>query len=110
MRKKFLASEGLYDRLLEQVISAGDLEELDAWAPELRRHLSDQVQRAYETILQKEMDKASDRKRYAILIAHLRRLGFDGKGKARAAALADHWRQTYPHRQGLWEELEKAGY
>lgn len=110
VRKKFLSSEGLYDRLLAQVVSGGVLEELDDWAPKLRKYLPEQVRQAYETMLQKEMGTASNRKRYATLIAHLHRLGIDADGKARAAALADHWRQKYPRRRSMLEELEKAGY
>lgn len=110
VKKKFLAAEGLYDRLLAQVTAGGFLQDLDNWAPTLQKHLPDQVRQAYEEVLQREMRVASDRKQYARLIAHLRKLGTDANGKARAAALADHWRQAYPRRRSMLDELQKAGY
>lgn len=110
VKKEFLAAEGLYDRLLAQVTAGGFLQDLDSWAPTLQKHFPDQVRQAYEEVLQRKMGVASDRKQYARLIAYLRKLGTDASGKARAAALANNWRQTYPRRRSMLDELQKAGY
>ena len=62
----------------------------------------------YLACLQEEMDWASKRSVYAGVIRHLKGLRNYPKGEARR--LAGEWRQAYPRRRAMLDELKTAWY
>ena len=53
---------------------------------------------------------ASTRKEYALLIHYLRKLRQQTAGKKIAKEIAADWRNAYPRRRAMLDELTSAGF
>ena len=108
LRGELLASEGLYERLLEYVISQNNLPALDRWEAALLPLYPRELRDAYTALIDELMSSSFDRQAYAHTIAHLKRLcKYPGRPDAE---LAERWKNEYPRRTAMLDELKKAGY
>ena len=109
-RGELMLEEGLYRRLLDDLIQTQNVWQMDRYAPELRKMFPAELLDFYLPRVEKAMRMASNRARYAELCARLKTLcGYRG-GKERANEVADAWRTAYPRRKAMLEELNKAGF
>lgn len=107
-REELLASEGLYGRLLEYEISQNNFPALDRWEAAQLPLFSMELRGAYTSLLDKMMCASCDRQACAHTIAHLRHLGkYPGQADAE---LTERWKNEYPRRTAMLDELKKAGY
>ena len=76
----------------------------------LRQHFPEEVRDIWLSYLRTEMHSASTRSIYADLISRLKKLKSYPDGKALTQALADDWKQAYPKRSAMLDELKKAKF
>ncbi len=107
---ELMESEGLWERLMEEVTEAGHLSILDRYEAALKKRYPNEMLEAYACILTKEAAAASDRKRYQELARYLKKLRNYPGGAERAAQLAEDWRTRYIRRRAMMEELRNAGF
>ena len=107
---ELMESEGLWERLMEAVTTAGSLSILDRYEAALKKRYPNEMLGAYACILTKEAAAASDRKRYQELARYLKKLRNYPGGAERAAQLAEDWRTRYSRRRAMMEELRNAGF
>ena len=109
-RGELMLVEGMYRRLLDDLIQTQNVWQMDRYAPELRKLFPAELLDFYLPRVEAAMRMASNRTRYAELCARLKTLrGYHG-GKDRANEVADSWRTAYPRRKAMLEELKKAGF
>ena len=105
---ELLSSEGLYERLLEYVVSQENFPALDRWEAELLPLFPEALRDAYARLTDKLLRLSGNRGDYAHVIARLRQLH---KYPSQAdVGLAKRWKNEYPRRKALLDELKKAGY
>ena len=106
---ELMESEGLWERLMKAVTTAGRLSILDRYEAALKKRYPNEILEAYACILTKEAAAASNRKEYQELARYLKKLRSYPGGAERAAQLAEDWRTRYIRRQAMMEELRNAG-
>ena len=109
-RLELMESEGLWERLMEAVTTAGRLSTLDRYEAALKKRYPNEMLGAYACILTKEAAAVSDRKRYQELARYLKKLRNYPGGAEQAAQLAEDWRTRYIRRRAMMEELRNAGF
>jgi hypothetical protein len=109
-RREMLAWAGDYRRLLDDVLGRRELHSLDKWEEILLPRFPEEMMGAYRPLLEEAMARAGSRKEYTWVIAHLDILDRCPGGEAQTRQLAALWRETYPRRSSMLEEITKAGY
>lgn len=90
------------------MISQNKLPALDRWEAALLPLYPRELRDAYTSLIDKMMRSSFDRQAYAHTIAHLKRLcKYPGRPDAE---LAERWKNEYPRRTAMLNELKKAGY
>jgi hypothetical protein len=105
-----LESEELYDRLLESIRKSSSITALDQFTDTLLPYYPDEILAINLEYLRREMKSANNRKHYYALIQRLKTLKKYPFGKPESKKLADEWRNTYPRRSSMLDELKKAGF
>ncbi len=82
------------------------LEGLDAFEKELKERIPEALRDAYYSVLLKEMALASSRSRYRQLVSYLKKISTYTKGEAFSHQLARTWREQFPRRKAMLEELQ----
>ena len=110
-RLELLALDGQYDRLSFAIEKAKDLSLLQKYEGPLRRWSAEEVCDLYEKLLQEQVKHgARTRKAYMELVGYLKGLADCPGGRGVAEYLVESWREDYPNRRVLLEELRKAGF
>ena len=110
LRFELLAYDQQWRRLFNEIQQEGRLSRLDRYADSLGQWAPERVLDCYAGLLINEMFHASNRQAYRGLIAYLPRLQTFPNGKAVAGMLATLWRDQFPRRRAMLEELQKAGF
>lgn len=105
-----LESEGLYERLMEEIQKSGSISALDQFTDTLLPYYPYEILAMNLEYLRREMKSANNRKHYYTLIQRLKTLKKYPCGKLEAKRLADDWRNAYPRRSSMFDELKKAGF
>ena len=105
-----LAAEGLDDRLLECIIRSGSVYSLDNYEKTLKKKYPERVRDAYAAYVKNNMPEASNRNQYAGVIRYLKKLRYYPEGKTIAKQIALEWRNRFPKRRAMLDELTKAGF
>lgn len=109
-RFDLLCFEERYERLATEITKASNLYQLDNYEPALKKWSPEQTRDCYVAVLKREMEQATNRKRYWSVIQYLKKLGSYPDGPATAKALAEYWRKYHNNRPAMKDELRKAGY
>lgn len=96
--------------LLAYVLSANSLQELTAWENDLKKYFPNELCKLYQTLLLEEMENAANRKEYAYLINYFKKITAYPHGKEVIFYLTNTWKQRYPRRKALIDELDKFEY
>jgi hypothetical protein len=97
--------EGLYDRLLDFVMNAEGLEELERYEEDLRQRYPREILGKYTEELRKLARKRGGRSHYAYLILILGKMRALPGGEDQIIELLDSWRQAFPGRKVMQEEM-----
>ena len=105
-----LYQEGLYAQMMERIEAHTDIRNLEQYESFLKKEFPQRCIAVYRTYLYQAMDRASNRKAYWSVIQILKKLKKYPDGKAAAQAIAEQWKQAYPRRTSMLDELRKAGF
>lgn len=102
--------ENNMNKLLAYVLSANSLQELTAWEDDLKKYFPYELCKLYQTLLFEEMKNATNRKEYAYLINYFKKIAAYPQGKEVIFYLTNTWKQCYPRRTAMLDELAKIKY
>lgn len=105
-----LYQEGLYGQLMDRIEHRTDIYALEKYEDLLKKEFPQRCVAIYKAYLHQAMDIASTRKAYCSIIQTLKKLRKYPEGDATAQAVAEQWKQKYPRRTSMLDELRKAGY
>lgn len=110
LRFELLAFDKQWQRLFDTIKQEGYLGGLDEYADLLIQWSPEQGLEGYTDMLKTAMLCASDRQMYRGIIGYLPRLQAYPNGAAAAQMLAALWRDQFPKRRAMLDELQKAGF
>ena len=105
-----LAWDGQFQRLCDLLSRAPRAEEVDRYEAVLRSWSPEKTRDLYLRCLDMAMSLADGRGAYRKCIKYLRKLRTYPEGEAAVSRLTKMWRETYPRRRAMLDELERAGY
>ena len=105
-----LCHEGLYAQMMERIEAHTDIHNLEQYESLLKKEFPQRCAAVYQAYLHQAMDRASNRKAYWSVIQVLKKLKKYPDGKVTVQAIAEQWKQTYPRRTSMLDELRKAGF
>lgn len=105
-----LEAEGMYERLLQELVAENSISSLDKYEKVLKKKFPEQMRDAYIAYIRKQADIASDRKGYQYLMKYLKKIKTYPDGHEMAASIAAEWRAFYYRRPAMMDELRKVGF
>lgn len=105
-----LAWDGQFQRLYDLLSRAARVEEVDRYESVLRSWSPEKTRDLYLQCLDRAMSLADGRSAYRKCISYLRKLRTYPEGAAAVSQAAKMWRETYPRRRAMLDELERADY
>ncbi len=99
--------EGQTDRLLKFAVAYPGISYIKEYEKELMPYYPAEVLKKYKDEFLKMTASASSRDTYKEIVRDLRRLSKYEGGKALARELVTEWREKYPNRRAMMEELNK---
>lgn len=105
-----LYQEGLYEQMMDIIEAHTDIHTLERYETLLKKEYPQRCIAVYEAHLHQAMKRASNRKAYWSVIQTLKKLKKYPEGKVCAQAIAEQWKQIYPRRTSMMDELNKAGF
>lgn len=105
-----LYQEGLYEQLMARIEAHTDIHALERYETLLKKEYPQRSAAIYEAYLHQAMDRVSNRKAYWSVIQTLKKLKKYPDGKVKAQKIAEQWKQSYPRRTSMLDELKKAGF
>ena len=105
-----LYQEGLYEQMMARIEAHTDIHTLERYETLLKKEYPQRCIAVYEAHLHQAMNRASNRKAYWSVIQTLKKLKKYPDGKVCAQAIAKQWKQNYPRRTSMLDELSKAGF
>lgn len=105
-----LEQEQMYEELMQRIEKNTDIHALERYERLLKKSYGQRCLNVYVTHLQDAMGRAYNRKAYWSVIQTLKKVRKYPDGKMVAKGLADCWREKYPRRTSMLDELSKAGF
>ena len=105
-----LAWDGQFQRLYDLLSQTARMEEVYRYESVLRQWSQEKTRSLYLQCLDRAMSLADGRSAYRKCIDYLRRLCTYPEGIAVVSQVTKLWRETYPRRRAMLDELERAGY
>ena len=105
-----LHQEGMYGQLMDCIEAQSDIHSLERYEKVLKREFPQRCIQVYTVYLHQAMLRAYSRREYRSVIQTLKKLKKYPEGKATAQAIAEQWKQKYPRRTSMVDELRKAGF
>ncbi|WP_165329526.1 SWIM zinc finger domain-containing protein [Streptococcus tangpeifui] len=111
-RLALLDKEGLYRQLLDAILSIPFQRHyyLDQYEQTLKNLFPIPVRDAYVKEVSKMIMSASDRKTYRLLADYLKKIATYPDGQVIGSKIVHNWKETYPRKRALLEELRQAGF
>ena len=110
LRLQLMAYGEQYERLLQTILKTGQLHNLNEYKDCLCQWAPERFLEGYRELLKKAMKCASTRQMYKDVIRNLKTLPDIPGGQAVAQEVALFWRELYPRRRAMLEELAKVGF
>ena len=109
VRFLLMESEGMLERLLQEIVRTNSNYLLDRYEGTLKKHFPEQMRDAYVAYVNHNAEQTSDRKTYNHLVRYLQKVQKYPGGAEIAAEIAKNWRVLYYRRSAMIDELRKAG-
>lgn len=110
VKYRVLEEEGLYDRLLREILSVGSIYNLNQYEKVLAKKYPEEVRDAYIDYVRKYAESASSRNQYKEVMGYLKKIVKYPDGKSITQKIAGKWRELYRRRPAMMDELRKAGF
>lgn len=105
-----MSREGMYEQMMAQIERHTDVYALEQYESKLKEAFPLRCMNVYIRHLEQAMSIAANRKAYWSVIQTLKKLRQYPNGKAVAQKIAAGWKQKYPRRSSMLDELKKAGF
>lgn len=105
-----LKEEEMYEEMISQIEENHDIRTMEEYESLLKKKFPLRCKEIYISHLQWAMERAYNRKSYWSVIQTLKRLKKYPDGNSAAQKLAQNWKQKYPRRTAMIDELNKAGF
>lgn len=102
--------ENNWNELLTYVFLENSLEVLTTWENDLKKYFPNELCKLYQTLLLEKMKNAANRKEYAYIINYFKKIAAYPHGKEIIFYLTNTWKQRYPRRKAMIDELDKFKY
>ena len=109
-RLDFLFEEGLHRELMDELQNGYGSWEMERYVDELSKEFPMEVISYYIDELHEDMDVAVTRQGYIDMIKKLKKIAAMPGGQLVAEGLATEWRERFPNRTEMMEELKRAGF
>ena len=110
VRYELLAYGERWQQLFEMIRDKQQLELMQRYAAAMCSWSAETVMECYTDMLKTAMRHASERREYRCVIGYLSGLRACPDGERAAEKVASYWKETYPKRSAMLQELETAGY
>ena len=110
LRYELLISEGMYERMLNELEAANSIYTLDYYEKTLRMHFPEKTRDLYIAYIKRQVEYTSDRKGYKQIMKYLKKIKNYPGGKEEAKQIVEEWKKEYKRRPAMMDELEKAGF
>ena len=110
IRYQLMEKEGLYERLLEEIVKEENIFNLNQYEKILKKEFPERVRDAYVQYVRKQAELVSDRKRYKELVQYLKKIRKYPEGDAVASEIAGEWKEKYRRRPAMMDELRRAKF
>lgn len=110
IRYPLMEKEGLYERLLEEIVKEKDILYLNKYEKTLKKEFPERVRDIYVQYVRKQAELVSDRKQYKELVQYLKKIRKYPEGDAMASEIAGEWKEKYRRRPAMMDELRKAKF
>lgn len=110
LKYQLLEAEGLYKRLLDEILNGGFIYSLDQYEKSLKKSFPNEVRDAYVNFVIHRAESTADRKAYKELVKYLKKICKYPYGKETVLKIAEEWRASYRRRPAMLDELKKAGF
>ena len=107
---QLMEKEGMYQQLLDAVISNKSIYVLNQYESTLKDKFPDEVRNMYFDYVKSQAVPVSDRRTYQELVEYLAKAAQYPGGRPLAEAIADECRVSYKRRRAMMEELDKGGF
>ena len=105
-----LAWDGQFQRLYDLLSQTARMEEVYRYESVLRQWSQEKTRDLYLRCLDRAMSLAGGRSAYRKCINYLKKLYTYPEGETVVSQETKMWRETYPRRRAMLDELERAGY
>lgn len=105
---EILLREGMKDRLLKLAVSYPGLYYIQKYEKDLKQEYAEEILGKYKVEFQKLTESASTRATYREIAKQLRKLSRYDEGKELVRELVAEWKEKYPKRKAMMEELDKV--
>lgn len=105
---EILLREGVKDRLLKLAVSYPGLYYIQKYEKDLKQEYAEEILGKYKVEFQKLTESASTRATYREIAKQLRKLSRYDEGKELVRELVAEWKEKYPKRKAMMEELDKV--
>lgn len=109
VRRRYLAEEGLSDLLKQSIEEGGGLADVLRYEDALKEHHADWILGQYRASAESDLRPAGNRAIYRSVVELMERMQRLPGGRPVVEEMAEDFRQRYPRRRVLMEELAKLG-
>lgn len=110
IKYEFMEWEGMYEELLNEIVKSGSVYLVSQYEKTLKKKYPEQLCEVYIAYAKSQSKRVATRKEYQELVQYLKKIATYPKGKEKAQALADEWKQAYAKRPAMMDEIKKAGF
>lgn len=109
-RYELLAEEGLYERLMKEIMEEDFIYSMDRYEKVLKKRFPKKVRDVYLSYVQEQAKVVSNRKAYGKLMWYLKKLRTYPDGERITMEIAKEWKMKFRRRPAMMDELRKAGF
>ncbi len=107
---ELLDEEGMYSRMLDEILQENSITCMNRYEDKLKPLFPEQLKKFYTDFVIKAMPDCNGRDAYATMAGYLKKLSTYPGGQEQATDIARQWRDDFPRRRAMKEELSKAGF
>ena len=106
----FYEEEGMIHRILDSLSACRWIPTFLRYEKVLKKAYPIETRDLFLAMIDNDMKSAGDRGRYCQCVGYLKKIRKYPDGPELAQSLADQWKQSFPRRRAMLEELEDAGF
>lgn len=110
LRHDIMAEDGLYERLLNELLQYGSVTNVDSYEKILKPLFPNRLMMFYADYIVRLVPKITKMKDYAEPVKYLKKIASYTGGDALANEIASQWKTEYSRKVSFMDDLKKAGF